>query len=148
MERVLEQILPIMDVEHDLILSKQGDISIAFVVDLPEIFTLSNEEYEAFHQAWIKAIKILPKHCIFHKQDWFLDSKHTPDFLNDDTSFLSRSSERFFNERPYLDHTCYIFLTKKPNGRKLIEFPFLQSSKKKYCSCRNNESTTHSGFFG
>src|SRR5204862_3016524 len=34
-------------------------------------------------------------------------------------SFLSRSSERFFNERPYLDHTCYVFLTKKPAGRKL-----------------------------
>jgi conjugation system TraG family ATPase len=119
MERVLEEILPIMDVEHDLILSKQGDITIAFEVALPEIFTLSNDEYEAFHQAWIKAIKILPKFCVFHKQDWFLDSKHQPDFLKDDTSFLSRSSERFFNERPYLDHTCYIFLTKKPNGRKL-----------------------------
>jgi conjugation system TraG family ATPase len=119
MERVLEEILPIMDVEDDLILSKQGDITIAFEVALPEIFTLSNDEYEAFHQAWIKAIKILPKFCVFHKQDWFLDSKHQPDFLKDDTSFLSRSSERFFNERPYLDHTCYIFLTKKPNGRKL-----------------------------
>lgn len=119
MDRVLEDILPIMDVEHDLILSKQGDITIGFVVELPEIFTLSNDEYEAFHQAWIKAIKILPKYCVFHKQDWFLDSKHEPDFNHTDSSFLSRSSERFFNERPYLDHTCYIFLTKKPKGKKI-----------------------------
>src|SRR5436190_6195246 len=119
MERVLEKILPIMDVDQDLILSKQGDITIAYACELPEIFTLSNDEYEAFHQAWIKAIKILPKHCIFHKQDWFVDNSHKSDFLNGDTSFLSRSSERHFNERPYLDHTCYIFLTKKPSGRKL-----------------------------
>ena len=119
MERVLEEILPIMDVQHDLILSKQGDITIAFAAELPEIFTLSNDEYEAFHQSWIKSIKILPKHSIFHKQDWFIDSKHVPNFLNVDTSFLTRSSERFFNERPFLDHSCYIFLTKKPNGRKL-----------------------------
>src|SRR6186997_830827 len=119
MERVLENILPIMDVEHDLILSKQGDITIGFICELPEIFTLSNDEYEAFHQAWIKAIKILPKQTVFHKQDWFLDSKHKADFLNGNDSFLSRSSERFFNERPYLDHTCYVFLTKKPAGRKL-----------------------------
>ncbi len=124
MERVLENILPIMDVEHDLILSKQGDVTIAFKCELPEIFTLSNEEYEAFHQAWIKAIKILPKHSIFHKQDWFIDSKHKANFLNDDNSFLSRSSERFFNERPYLDHSCYIFLTKKPAGRKLASSLF------------------------
>ena len=119
MERVLENILPIMDVEHDLILSKQGDVTVAFRSELPEIFTLSNEEYEAFHQAWIKAIKILPKHSIFHKQDWFIDCKHKANFLNNDNSFLSRSSERFFSERPYLDHSCYIFLTKKPAGRKL-----------------------------
>src|SRR6185436_19810120 len=118
MERVLEKILPIMDVDQDLILSKQGDITIAFICELPEIFTLSNDEYEAFHQAWIKAIKILPKQTVFHKQDWFLDSKHKADFLNGNDSFLSRSSERFFNERPYLDHTCYVFLTKKPAGRK------------------------------
>ena len=119
MERALEKILPIMDVDQDLILSKQGDITLAYACELPEIFTLSNDEYEAFHQAWIKAIKILPKHSIFHKQDWFVDNSHKSDFLNGDTSFLSRSSERHFNERPYLDHTCYIFLTKKPSGRKL-----------------------------
>src|SRR5580698_8915860 len=119
MERKLQDILPILSVEHDSILSKQGDITIGFVATLPEIFTLSNEEYESFHQSWIKAIKILPKQSVFHKQDWFIDSKYQPDFTKDDVSFLSRSSERFFNERPFLDHRCYIFLTKKPAGRKL-----------------------------
>lgn len=118
MEKVLDDILPIMDVEHDCILSKQGDITIVFKAELPEIFTLSDQEYEAFHQAWIKAIKLLPKYCVFHKQDWFLESSHKPDFTKDDTSFLSRASERFFNERPFLSHSCYIMLTKKPEGRK------------------------------
>lgn len=66
----MEDILPIMGVEHHCILSKQGDITVVFKVELPELFTLSNEEYEAFHQAWVKAIKVLPKYSIFHKQDW------------------------------------------------------------------------------
>lgn len=118
MERMLEDILPIMDVEHDCILSKQGDITVVFKVELPEIFTLSDREYEAFHQAWVKAIRVLPNHTVFYKQDWFLQSGHQPDFTEEDQSFLSRSSERFFNERPFLDHTCYILLTKKPAGRK------------------------------
>lgn len=118
MEKTMEAILPIMDVEHDCILSKQGDVSVVFKAELPEIFTLSDQEYEAFHQAWVKAIKILPKFSVFHKQDWFIDSKHQPHFENDDHSFLSRCSERFFNERPFLDHSCYILLTKKPAGRK------------------------------
>jgi len=118
MEKVLDEILPIMDVEHDCILSKQGDITVVFRADLPELFTLSDQEYEAFHQAWVKAIKVLPKYTVLHKQDWFIESGHKPDFTKEDTSFLSRASERFFNERPFLDHSCYIMLTKKPQGRK------------------------------
>ena len=119
MEKQLHEILPIMGVEHDCILSRQGDVTLVFQAELPEIFTLSDQEYETFHQAWIRAIKVLPKHSVFHKQDWFLNSRYQPDFTKDDTSFLSRSSERFFNERPFLKHTCYILLTRKPAGRKL-----------------------------
>lgn len=118
MEKWMDDILPIAGVEHNCILSKQGDITVVFSAELPELFTLSDQEYEAFHQAWIKAIKILPKQTVFHKQDWFIDSKYEADFSKADTSFLSRSSERFFNERPYLKHSCYILLTKKPKGRK------------------------------
>ncbi len=118
-ESQLEDILPIMGVEQNFILSKQGDVTVVFRAELPEIFTLSDQDYEAFHQTWIKAIKGLPKHSVFHKQDWFLDSKYQADFTKEDTSFLSRSSERFFNERQFLKHTCYILLTKKPVGRKL-----------------------------
>ncbi|WP_345145370.1 TraG family conjugative transposon ATPase [Flavobacterium ginsengiterrae] len=118
MEKELDDVLPIMDVQHDCILSKQGDITVVFKADLPEIFTLSDQEYEAFHQSWIKAVKILPKFTVFHKQDWFLEKSYKADFENDDSSFLTRSSERFFNERPFLDHSCYIMITKKPAGRK------------------------------
>ncbi|WP_144219344.1 TraG family conjugative transposon ATPase [Flavobacterium anhuiense] len=118
MEKRMEEQLPVMAVEHDCILSKQGDVTIVFKAELPEIFTLSDQEYEAFHQSWIKALKVLPKFCVFHKQDWFLESAYKADFLSEDSSFLTRSSERFFNERPFLDHSCYIMLTKKPAGRR------------------------------
>ena len=114
----MEEQLPVMAVEHDCILSKQGDVTIVFKAELPEIFTLSDQEYEAFHQSWIKALKVLPKFCVFHKQDWFLESAYRADFSSEDSSFLTRSSERFFNERPFLDHSCYIMLTKKPAGRR------------------------------
>jgi conjugation system TraG family ATPase len=118
-QKRLVDILPIFGVEHDCLLSKQGDVTIAYEVTLPELFTLSDQEYEALHQSLIKAIKILSKNTIFHKQDWFTETKYAADFTKDDKSFLSRSSERFFNERPYLEHQCYIMLTKKPAGRKL-----------------------------
>jgi conjugation system TraG family ATPase len=123
MEKYLEELLPIMGVEKDCILSKQGDITLAFQMELPEVFALSDAEYESFHQVWVRAIKILPKHSVLHKQDWFVEAKYRANFNNSnkdyaEKSFLSRSSERFFHERPFLDHSCYIFLTKKPRGRK------------------------------
>lgn len=109
---------PIYKVEQDCILSKQGDVTLAYEAALPEIFTLSDQDYEAFHQTLIKAIKVLPRNSVFHKQDWFFSHKHKADFENTDLSFLTRSSERFFNERPYLDHKCNIMLTLKPANRK------------------------------
>ena len=118
MEKDLKKILPIMGVEHNCILSKMGDVTIAYEVTLPELFTLSDQDYEGFHQTLVKAIKILPKHCIFHKQDWFTETKYKADFFKEDKTFLTRSSERFFNERPYLHHNCYIMISKKPAGRK------------------------------
>lgn len=113
-----EKVFPIYKVENNSILSKQGDVTIVFEAILPEIFTLSDQEYEALHQVLVKAIKVLPSHTVFHKQDWFVSRKQIADFEKDDSSFLSRSSERFFHERPYLDHTCYIMLTRTPSNRK------------------------------
>ncbi|MFA6275607.1 MAG: TraG family conjugative transposon ATPase [Pedobacter sp.] len=114
-----KDILPIYKVEHGCILSMQGDITLAYEVTLPEIFSLSDRDYQAYHQAWVKAIRVLPQFSILHKQDWFTESAYKADFENTGDSFLSRSSERFFNQRECLDHNCYIFLTKKPLGRKL-----------------------------
>src|SRR6478735_7237861 len=102
--RKLEEVLPVYKIENNAMLSKQGDITIAFEITLPEIFTLSTEDFEAVHQAWIKAIRVLPINTILHKQDWFTESTFIADFHTGDQSFLSGSSERFFNERPYLNH--------------------------------------------
>ena len=94
MHRNLKDILPILSVENDAILSKQGDVTIAYEATLPEIFTLSNQEYESFHQALIKAVKVLPKYSVLHKQDWFTDATYKAE-IKPGTSFLSRSSEFF-----------------------------------------------------
>jgi conjugation system TraG family ATPase len=118
MQKELKDIIPIFGIEHNCLLSKQGDVTIAYEVTLPEIFTLSDQEYEAFHHALIKAIKILPRFTVFHKQDWFTEAKYEANFAKEDKSFLTASSERFFHERSYLDHQCYIMLTKKPANRK------------------------------
>ena len=59
----------------------------------------------------------MPNYSILHKQDIFITEKYEPDIRRDELSFLSRSFERHFNERPYLHHTCYLFLTQTTKER-------------------------------
>ena len=113
----LESKFPLLSVEQGCILSKDADITIAFQVSLPELFTITSEEYEAIHSVWNKAIKVLPDYSIVHKQDWYIKESYKIASQNQDLSFLSSSFERHFNERPYLNHTCYLFLTKTSKER-------------------------------
>lgn len=66
----LESKFPLLSVEHGCIVSKDADVTVAFRVELPELFTVTSAEYETMHSTWHKAIKVLPNFTIVHKQDW------------------------------------------------------------------------------
>ena len=113
----LESKLPLLAVEHGCIISKDADITVTFEVSLPELFTVTSAEYESMHAAWCKAIKVLPHYSVVHKQDWFVSENYKPELQKDNLSFLDRSFERHFNERPFLAHKSYLFLTKTTKER-------------------------------
>ena len=48
----LERKFPLLAVENGCIISKDADITVAFRVELPELFTVTSAEYEAIHSAW------------------------------------------------------------------------------------------------
>ena len=108
----LESKFPLLRVENNCIISKFADITAAYRVSLPELFTITGEEYEALHGAWLKALKVLPDYTVVHKQDFFIEERYTAPEEGSEQSFLARSYERHFNERSYLRHTCYLFVTK------------------------------------
>lgn len=118
MEKWLKELMPILAIEHDAILSKYGDITVGFKVQLPEIFTLSETDYEKLHQTWVRAIKLLPKFSVFNKQDWYAKRAYEPE-RKGRTAFLQKAADHYFSGRTYLDHTCYIFITKRPEEKKL-----------------------------
>ncbi|MEO4971314.1 TraG family conjugative transposon ATPase [Bacteroides uniformis] len=120
----LESKFPLLSVEHGCIVSKDADITVGFRVELPELYTVTSAEYEAIHATWVKAMKVLPDYCIVHKQDIFIRETYKPDTDREDMSFLSRSFERHFNERPYLNHYCYLSLTKTTKERSRTQRNF------------------------
>ena len=120
----LENKFPLLAVENNCILSKDADITACFEVRLPELFTVASAEYEAIHSAWHKAIKTLPDFTVIHKQDWYIKESYAPDLSIEDQSFLSKSYQRHFNERPFLNHYCYLFLTKTTKERMRMQSNF------------------------
>lgn len=113
----LERRFPLLSVENGCIVSKDADLTVAFEVELPELYTVTADEYEAMHSSWIKAVKVLPEHSVVCKQDWFVKKTYRPKTDDGEQSFLTRSYELHFNERPYLNHKCYLFLTKTTRER-------------------------------
>lgn len=142
--KLLEDILPIYTIEKDTIVSKMGDITIGYRLQLPEIFTLGEQQMEDLHHRWVKALHLLPIGTIVHKQDWFLQERYAPDY-SDSHDFLQQQSERFFMDRPYLNHTCYLFFTLRANKRKLPDSAGSTLLKRHLVSDEMlNESTLHS----
>ncbi|RUT71557.1 TraG family conjugative transposon ATPase [Flavobacterium cupreum] len=120
----LENKFPLLAVENHCILSKDADITACFQVHLPELFTAASAEYEAIHSAWHKAIKTLPDFTVVHKQDWFIKEDYASKMDQEEISFLGKSYQQHFNERPFLNHYCYLFLTKTTKERMRTQSNF------------------------
>ncbi|MDN5396083.1 MAG: TraG family conjugative transposon ATPase [Chryseobacterium sp.] len=120
----LESKFPLLAVENHCIISKEADVTACFRVYLPELFTVAAPEYEAIHSAWHKAVKTLPDYTVIHKQDWYIKENYSPDLAKDDMSFLAKSYQQHFNERPFLNHYCYVFITKTSKDRMRMQSNF------------------------
>lgn len=121
-----KNVFPIGAVENDCLVSKWGDVTAAFELTLPELFTLNIQvedgvesgDYRDLVEAFSKAIAVLPPHTIVHKQDWFVEETYQSPFAS--ANFLDKASQRHFNERPYLHHACYLFVTKTHPERRAV----------------------------
>lgn len=111
---------PIRSVENDLIVSEAAEVTAAYRVELPEVFNVSGAEYETIHATWLKALKVLPKYSIVCKQDWFTKDRYSSPKTVREKGFLGESSDRYFEGRPYMAHTCYLFLTRTRKGRSRV----------------------------
>ncbi len=90
----LESKFPLLAVENGCIISKDADITVAYRVELPELFTLTRAEYESMHSTWAKAVKVLPNYQ--HRgKDFFIEEGYRPDICKEDLSFLSHFRAAF-----------------------------------------------------
>ena len=104
----LDTVFPIQSVKDGLIVSKRGDVTIGWELELPVAFSLTEGGYDDILTAFLSAIRILPPWTMVHRQDWFLYDRFVPCY---DGRFLHDAYESHFAGRRFLTHRQFLFLT-------------------------------------
>ena len=122
---------PIADIQDNMIFANNGNVILCYEGDLPEIYALSEKDFEDIHSAWFQATKSLPVGTVVHKQDVYLKKSYSSEKLPN-TTFLEKSTHAHFKGREHIDHKCYLFfiLTKNKglNNPKYVN-PFRKTAK-------------------
>ncbi|MEM1118980.1 MAG: TraG family conjugative transposon ATPase [Bacteroidota bacterium] len=104
--------IPIWKIENHLVLSKTQALSATLELTMPEAYSLSEGGLEKIYNMFDRIIKAMPKGYLLHKQDYYVQKVYERN--GQGTTFLSSAYERKFNERSFLEHRCYLVLTKNP----------------------------------
>ncbi|MEJ4088654.1 MULTISPECIES: TraG family conjugative transposon ATPase [Flavobacteriaceae] len=122
---------PIADIQDNIIFANNGNVVLCYEGNLPEIYSLSEKDFEDMHGAWFQALKSLPVGTVIHKQDIYLKKSYAAEQLPN-TTFLGKATHDHFKGREYMEHRCYLFfvLTKNKalNNPKYVN-PFRKVSK-------------------
>ncbi|PIB38316.1 TraG family conjugative transposon ATPase [Maribacter sp. 4G9] len=117
---------PIADIKDHLLFCNNGNVVACYKVQLPEIYSLSEKDFEDMHSNWFQAMKSLPVGTVVHKQDVYFKKSFTSKNLPNNT-FLSRATHDYFKGREHMEHQGYLFFTltknKQLNNSKYVN-PF------------------------
>lgn len=122
---------PITDIQDNIIFANNGNLILCYEGILPEIYSLSEKDFEDIHGAWFQALKSLPIGTVVHKQDVYIKKSYASTQLPNST-FLEKATHDHFKGREYMEHKCFLFfiLTKNKalNNPKYVN-PFRKVSK-------------------
>ncbi|MBR4133723.1 MAG: DUF3875 domain-containing protein [Bacteroidales bacterium] len=104
----LDTVFPVQSIKDGFIISKRGDITIGWELELPVAYSLTESGYDDILVAFHSAIRILPPWTMVHRQDWFLYDRFVPTY---DGRFLHDAYESHFAGRRFLTHRQFLFLT-------------------------------------
>lgn len=106
--RNLADFLPFCEIKDGCVLSKRGDATFGWRVELPTAFTVNENGYDSIINSFRQAYKLLPPWCIIHKQDIFaFERYHT----SPNGFFLADAYSKHFDGRRYLNGQTYLYLT-------------------------------------
>lgn len=111
----------ILDTVGSAILTKSGDISVVYLMELPEAYSLDTSDIEQRHNEFFRAFQYV-RNGFIHKQDIFLRRKFRSEYVIGGDSYIQRAERAYFDGREYLHHFAYspLRFLLSPVWRRLI----------------------------
>lgn len=103
-----DDIIPVMAIRDDVIISRRGDLTLGWELTLPSAFSMSEDEYDAVTMRMYEAVRKVQPWTVIHRQDVYTYDEYQS---KESASFLGSSFENHFSGRRALVHRAYIFLT-------------------------------------
>lgn len=119
--------------ENNKIVFDNGVFGIAYRLQLPEKYSLGQDDYSDLNNYWNAALRDLPINTVFYKQDVFLEKKLNTDNFKED-NFLQKDTKTYFKNWSHLKHDCYLFFilpSQEIANTNLIN-PFVKITKAKF----------------
>ena len=112
----LENILPLLGFNGDVLVSNNLDLTIGFRLQLPEVLSCSREKLYSLHDTFQRMINLLPPGTLLHKQDLFQlrefkaqDPAASGKALS--SASLNNSYLQHFEGRESLSHECFLYIS-------------------------------------
>ena len=103
----LNQLFPVLEINDECIISKSGDITIAYELQLPPRHSLEVERYNDLRNLFSRAYQTLPIGSIILKQDIYFKRKYN--HTGENETFLLKKYSEHFNGREYLDYKSILY---------------------------------------
>ena len=118
---------PIIFQERNKVYSSAGTIVMGYKLDLVEIYSLGEREYDSLWDTWYKMLRDLEPGTIVLKQDFYRKAQYEGEGIADE-DFLDRATRRHFEGRAYMKQDSYLFFIWTQTGKTLnpayIKSPF------------------------
>lgn len=100
----------ILDTVGGAILTKNGNLTVPFLLEMPEAYALDASEIEQRHREFFRAFQYI-RYGFIHKQDIFLRRQFVADRMIKGESYIQQAERRYFDGREYLHHFCVLSFT-------------------------------------
>lgn len=112
----IHRILPCLEIDEHCLVSRKGEVSVAFELLKLPVFTLFRKETEALHEALTKAIASFSNGTTFHFQEWYTGAIYQSPPPQDAGNLLANASDRHFQGRRHTHHRSFLFITRRREG--------------------------------